>query len=405
MRILMINSVCGIRSTGRICTDLAEALEKQGHEVKIGYGRESVPEKYRRFAVRISSEAEVRLHGLKARLFDADGLGSKYATARFLRFIEEFDPDVIHLHNLHGYYINVPMLFRYIIKNNKRVIWTLHDCWAFTGHSGTCDKISCEKWEHGCEHCPLTHGYPKSLLDRSKRNYSWKKELFSSVKDLTLITSSHWLTGLVKRSFLKEKNIVIIPHGVNADAFRYLENDFKQKHGIQEKNMLLGCATAWSKTKGLDDFIALSERLDDRYAVVLVGLKPDLLARMPARILAFGRTQNTEELAKLYSAADIFVNLSYVDSFSMVNREALFCETPVLTYETGGCAECLNGKNGISFKKGDLDAVVHFLNETYQRDMFVCEKINEDALQDPCSMKAAAQKYVNVISGNEKAEG
>ena len=196
---------------------------------------------------------------------------------------------------------------------------------------------------------------------------------------------------------LKEKKVVVIPHGVNDTSFLYLKNDFKQTHGLENKIMLLGCATAWSKAKGLDDFIALSEELDERFAIVLVGLKSELISRLPARIMAFGRTQNTEELAKLYSAADLFVNLSYVDSFSMVNREALFCQTPVLTYETGGCAECLNGKNGISFAKGDLDSVVKFLNETYRKDLFTCEMVNGDRLQDPCSMRAAAQRYVDVL--------
>lgn len=397
MRILMINSVCGIRSTGRICTDLAEALQKQGHEVRIGYGRESVPEKYRHLAVKISSEAEVRLHGLKARLFDADGLGSRLATARFLRWVKEYDPDVIHLHNLHGYYINVPMLFRYIIKNKKKVVWTLHDCWAFTGHSGTCDAVGCEKWETGCGHCPLTHRYPKSALDGSRRNYKWKQALFSSVENMILVTSSAWLTGLVKRSFFKNRRIEVIPHGVDADAFRPVESDFRKKNGIEEKIMLLGCATAWGKSKGLHDFVTLSRRLDDRFSIVLVGLTEEQASQLPDRILALGRTQSTEELAGLYSAADLFVNLSYVDSFSMVNREALFCETPVLTYRTGGCAECLNGKNGISFEKGDLESVAVFLNEKYQKDSFVCERIDATVPADPCSVGAVVGRYTEVL--------
>ena len=398
MKILMINSVCGIRSTGRICTDLAEALEKQGHEVKIGYGRETVPEKYRRFAVRISSETEVRLHGLKARLFDADGLGSRHATARFLRWVKEYDPDVIHLHNLHGYYINVPMLFRYIIENKKKVIWTLHDCWAFTGHSGTCDKVNCEKWENGCERCPLTRGYPTSYMDWSKRNYGWKKRLFTAVDDLTLVASSRWLTGLAKRSFFKDKKIVTIPHGVTLHQFYPMGSDFKKKNGIDEKIMLLGCATAWSQAKGLNDFKVLSEQLNARYAIVLVGLKPDQIENMPDNIIALGRTQSVEELARLYSAADLFVNLSYVDSFSMVNREALCCGTPILTYETGGCAECLNGKNGISFKKGDLAGVIGFLNATASFETFSVELPSPQAMGDPCHVDVVMEKYSDLLT-------
>ena len=167
----MINSVCGIRSTGRICTDLAVALEAQGHEVKIAYGREHVPEQYKRFSVRIGNDLSVKTHGALARLYDADGRGSILATKKFMSWVKEYNPDVVHLHNIHGYYINTKILFDYLIRSNKRVIWTLHDMWSFTGHSGTCDAKQCEKWKTGCNTCPAYRGYPESFVDRSKENY------------------------------------------------------------------------------------------------------------------------------------------------------------------------------------------------------------------------------------------
>ena len=349
----MINSVCGIRSTGRICTDLAEALEKQGHEVKIGYGRESVPEKYRRFAVRISSEAEVRLHGLKARLFDADGLGSKYATARFLRFIEEFDPDVIHLHNLHGYYINVPMLFRYIIKNNKRVIWTLHDCWAFTGHC--CNLNGCDKWKSLCKGCPKHKLYPASITDRSHLNYQRKKELFTAVKDLTIVTPSRWLADLVKQSFLGALRIEVIPNGIDLDVFQPSQSDFKSRNGLENKKIVLGVASAWSKSKGLYDFITLAQILPDDYKIVMVGLKDEQMCLIPENILAIKRTNNLQELAEIYAAADVFLNATYNDNYPTVNLEAQACGTPVLTYRTGGSVESVPAENVV--EQGDLYGV------------------------------------------------
>ena len=150
MKVLMINSVCGIRSTGRICTDIAEELEKQGHDVKIAYGRETVPEKYQKYAVRIGTDLDVKLHGIKTRLFDRHGFGSKRATKKFIKWVEEYDPDVIHLHNLHGYYINIKILFDYLKKANKKVVWTLHDCWAFTGHCTHFDFVGCNKWKCKC---------------------------------------------------------------------------------------------------------------------------------------------------------------------------------------------------------------------------------------------------------------
>ena len=353
MRILMINSVCGIRSTGRICTDLAEALEKQGHEVKIGYGRESVPEKYRRFAVRISSETEVKLHGVKARLFDADGLGSKRATARFLRFVEEFNPDVIHLHNLHGYYINVPMLFRYIIENNKKVIWTLHDCWAFTGHC--CNLNGCDKWKSLCNACPKHKLYPASITDRSHLNYQRKKELFTAVKDLTVITPSQWLADLAKQSFLGSSRIEVIPNGIDLDVFRPRQSDFKSRNGLDNKKIVLGVASAWSKSKGLYDFFKLAEMLPDDYKIVMVGLKDEQMGLVSENILAIKRTNNVQELAEIYTAADVFVNATYNDNYPTVNLEAQACGTPVITYRTGGSVESVPAENVV--EQGDLQGL------------------------------------------------
>ena len=176
----MINSVCGIRSTGRICTDIASELEAQGHQVKIAYGRENVPEQFQRYAVRIGNDLDMRLHGVKARLLDASGFGSKSATKRFIKWVKDYDPDVIHLHNIHGYYINIEILFNYLKNSGKPVVWTLHDCWAFTGHCAYFDFAGCEKWKTGCYGCPLKKSYPSSILiDRSKKNYIQKKRLFT----------------------------------------------------------------------------------------------------------------------------------------------------------------------------------------------------------------------------------
>ena len=171
MKVLQINSVCGIRSTGRICTDIAEELERQGHICKIGYGRETVPEKYQKYAVRIGNDLSVKFDGLKTRLLDNAGFNSYFATRKFLKWVKEYDPDVVHLHNLHGYYINLKLLFRYLRETGKPVIWTLHDCWSFTGHCSHFDLAGCQKWRTGCESCPLTKAYPASFgRDRSKKN-------------------------------------------------------------------------------------------------------------------------------------------------------------------------------------------------------------------------------------------
>ncbi len=368
MKILMINSVCGIRSTGRICTELAVALEAQGHEVRIAYGRETVPEQYKRFSVRIGNDLAVKAHGALARFYDADGRGSVQATKKFISWVEEYNPDVVHLHNIHGYYINTKILFEYLVKRNKRVIWTLHDMWSFTGHSGTCDIVNCEKWKLGCEKCPTYSGYPKSYIDRSRANYDRKKQLFSAVQNMTIVTPSRWLAGLVSQSFLKDKKIRVIPNGIDLSQFYPLENDFKKIHGIENKILLMGCSTWWGQGKGLLDFYKLAETLDDRFAIVLVGLDKSQLDDLPKRIIGIERTNSVKELTRIYSAADVFLNLTYRDNYPTVNLEALACGTPVITYRTGGSPECLDGQNGCVFEKGDIDGVIKYLTEEYSKD-------------------------------------
>ena len=202
MKILMINGVCGIRSTGRICTDLAAALEAKGYEVKIAYGRETVPERFQKYAVRIGSDLDVKVHGLRARLWDDAGWGSKRATLKFIEWVRQYDPDVIHLHNIHGYYINIEVLFRYLRTCGKKILWTLHDCWAFTGHAAYCEAAGCERWKHGCHDCPNRGEYPKSLTDNSRRNWEKKKRMLDRIPNMTIVTPSEWLAGLVRSSFL-----------------------------------------------------------------------------------------------------------------------------------------------------------------------------------------------------------
>ena len=273
MKILQINSVCGIRSTGRICTDLADILEQNGHECKIAYGREIVPEKYKKYAVRIGSDKDVKIHALESRLFDNAGFGSKKATEKFIKWVKEYNPDIIHLHNIHGYYINIEILFEYLAEVDKPVVWTLHDCWAFTGHCAHYSYVKCCRWQNGCNNCPQKNRYPSSfLIDRSQRNWFKKKKLFTSVKNMTLVTPSKWLANEVKQSFLGKYPIKVIPNGIDLNFFKPTPSDFREKNGLVGKKVILGVASAWDFKKGLNDFVELSKILDDNYKIVLVGL-------------------------------------------------------------------------------------------------------------------------------------
>lgn len=340
MKVLMINSVCGIRSTGRICTDLAIALEEQGHEVKIAYGRESVPEKFQKYAVRIGSDWDVKLHGVKARLFDASGFGSKQATKRFIKWVKEFDPDVIHLHNIHGYYINIEILFNYLKVCGKRIIWTLHDCWAFTGHCAYFDYVGCDRWKTQCKSCVQKSEYPScSGVSRAKRNYITKKEIFTNIPDMTLVTPSDWLAGLVKQSFLKDYQVVTIHNGVDISVFRPTESDIASRYGLEGKKIVLGVAAVWDRRKGLDYIVQLADMLDDPYVVVVIGVTEAQKQKLPKNVLGLLRTNSVQELVEWYSAATVYVNPTLEDNYPTTNIESIACGTPVISFDTGGSGE------------------------------------------------------------------
>lgn len=397
MKILMINSVFGIRSTGRICSDLVNELEKNGHEVKVGYGRCIVPKEIKHKAIKISSKLSVLFHAFIARIFDCDGFGSYFCTKKFLNKVRKFNPSLIILHNLHGYYINVPLLIKYINNYQKKVLFVLHDFWPFTGHSGLCDQISCEKWKEECYDCKLKKLYPKSFFDFSTRNYHLKMKMFNSINNIHFISPSYWLKEKFKESFLSKKEITVIPNGIDDSKFFYCSSNLKTKLNLTNKIILLGCQSSWNQSKGLNDFLFLSKNLKENFVIILVGLTKKQIKKMPSNIICFERTNDVKKLVELYSAADVFLNLSYVDVFSMVNREALMCGTPVITYNTGGCSECLNGKNGLSFFKGDVKGILDFLNNDYNKNLFdLSSKVEKN--HDLFTIHKMNQYYIKIIN-------
>lgn len=366
MRVLFINSVCGIRSTGRICTDLAAELEAQGNEVKIAYGREEVPEQFRKYAVRIGSDLDTKLHGLRTRLLDEHGLGSSGATRRFLAWAEEYDPDLLWLHNIHGYYINYELLFDWIkSRPDMEVRWTLHDCWAFTGHCSHFTMAKCEQWKSHCSYCVQKTRYPASILiDNSKRNFDRKCAAFCGIKNMTLITPSQWLADLVKQSFMKEYPVEVHYNTIDTNVFKPMPSDFRERYGLTDKKIALGVASSWGKSKGLDDFVELSALLDDSWRIVLVGLTRKQIMKLPQNIIGIERTNNTRELAEIYTAADIFVNPSYQETFGMTTLEAVSCGTPAVVYKETACEEVANKFCGSAVALGDIVAIKQ-----------VCEKV------------------------------
>ena len=349
MKILMINSVCGIGSTGRICTDLAGVLEKQGHTVKIAYGRQAAPPQFAKYGVRIGSDIGVRLNGICSRLIDNEGFNAYFATKKFIRWVEEYDPDVIHLHNLHGYYLNLPLLFRYLKRTQKRIVWTLHDCWAFTGHCAHYAAAGCDRWRTRCHHCPQKKEYPRSaLLDRSAANFIKKRSLFTGLQNLTIVTPSYWLAEQVKNSYLKEYEVKPIYNGIDLSVFKPTESDFAAQHKLEGKKIILGVATAWNEKKGLLDFMRLAKILPDAYRIVLVGLSQKQIAQLPPEVLGLSRTENLQQLVQIYSAADVFVNPSVEETMGLTTAEALACGTPAITYNRTAVPEVADETCGVA---------------------------------------------------------
>lgn len=356
MKILQINTTVNTGSTGRIAEEIGQTLKTYGHQSYIAC-RELGPNGSQSHLIKIGNQLDTYLHGLKTRILDRHGFGSKKATKTLLKKIKQINPDVMGLHNLHGYYINIELLFSFLKKYQKPVIWTLHDCWPFTGHCSFFDNVSCDKWKTECHDCPLSDKYPASwLLDNSRENYHRKKDLFNGVKNLTIVTPSHWLKNLVSQSFLSEYPVQVIHNGIDLKQFRPVErNGIDTKYNLADKQILLGVASVWDRRKGLKYFLDLSKQLDDSYRIILVGLTEQRIKTLPENIIGIQRTEDTDELVHLYNIADVFINPTLVDNFPTTNIEALACGTPVVTFDTGGSPEAIDKDTGITVKEKSVE--------------------------------------------------
>lgn len=359
MKVFQINIVLN-GSTGKIARGIYEISKQNGIESRIAYSRG--PKMDNSDFIKFGSKIGVYTHGILSRIFDTVGLHSRFATRQLIGEIEKFQPDIIHLQNIHGYYLNYKMLFRYIKAKNIKTLYTLHDCWTFTGHCAHFDMAGCDKWKTGCYKCPNKHTYPKSiLLDNSKRNYKIKKALFSDMENLTLATPSNWLAELVKQSFLKNADVKVIHNGIDLNLFKPTLTDFIAEHNLEHKKIVLGVAGVWNHRKGLADFMELRKLLSEDYQIVLVGLSKKQIAALPQGILGITRTESAEELAGIYTSAHVFVNPTYEDNFPTVNLEALACGTPVITYKTGGSPESLSENCGCVVERGDIGALAKLI--------------------------------------------
>ncbi|NDC29366.1 MAG: glycosyltransferase [Bacteroidetes bacterium] len=346
MKLLQINSTLGVGSTGRITEDLGAFVIANYGESTVAFGRRARKSKSQ--TLKIGSKLHQLNHLVNTRAFDTHGFHSKSATAKLVKQILEINPNVIHLHNLHGYYLNVELLFEFLKRYGKPIVWTLHDCWAFTGHCCYYERVGCDKWKTQCHTCPLSFLYPESIVfDNSRNNFIRKKTSFQGLNNLTIVTVSHWLESQVRQSFLKEYPVQTIYNGVNLDLFKPKDHALsKIKLGLSGYKVILGVANEWSDGKGLRIFLEVAKFLDVDYRIVLIGLSEKQIKSLPRNIYGYQKTQNLEELVRFYNAADVFVSPSIAETFGMVVAEALSCGTPCVVNDSSALPELVSPEVG-----------------------------------------------------------
>ena len=371
-KLLQINPVLRTNtSTGRIVQEIGELAIKEGWDSYVAYsgGRDGLkPCKSK--LIPVGGKVDVAFHGLWTRLTDRHGLASWSATRRFIDEIKALKPDIIHIHNIHGYFLNYKILFDFLAQSDIPVVWTVHDCWLYTGHCYHYTAAGCYKWQSLCEDCPQKFEFPASYLaDRSRQNFLDKKEAFTSVTNMTIVTVSEWMKNEMSNSFLKDCQFQVIHNGIDLNVFSVQDNEqgVRQRYGLGDKRIILGLASIWSKEKGWDDFIEMAKMLNDNELIVLVGVSEKQQEQLPSNIVGIRRTENVQQLAELYSAADVFVNPTWQDNYPTVNLEAIACGTPVVTYRTGGSVEVITDSTGMIVEQGDVAGLLSAAREIMQR--------------------------------------
>lgn len=387
-KLLQINPVIRINtSTGRIMQEIGELARANGWETYIAYsqGRDGVSPNAAHL-IPVGNRWSVAWHGIMTRLFDRHGLASERATRQLVAEIKRIQPDIIHIHNIHGYFLNYRILFEYLSNANIPVIWTVHDCWLYTGHCYYYSYVGCDKWKSQCDQCPQRRDFPTSWwMDRSKQNFGDKKKAFTSIPKelLTIVPVSEWIHGEMKQSFLKDYPYQVIHNGINLENFQvYPADEVKKRYGLEGKRILLGVASIWMEEKGWNDFMQLAGMLNPDEVIVLVGVKEEQKKGLPATIVPISRTDNLKQLAELYAAAEALVNPTWQDNYPTVNLEAIACGTPVVTYRTGGSIEVITPDTGFIVEQGDIPGLLAAVR--------IIEERGKDYYQTKCRAYAEA---------------
>ena len=381
-KLVQINTVF-YASTGRIMADIQKYAESQGYDTIsfVGRGPASKGIKGKVFGNPISFWSHVIL----TTVFDAQGYGSYFATKKMIRWLREEKPDIIHMHNLHGYYLHIPILCRYLKEEYKgKVFWTFHDCWPITGHCAHFVSVNCNQWKKECRKCPKKKEYPISFFfDGSKRNYRMKKKWFENIPNLTIITPSKWIKDIVLESFLKYKRIEVVYNGIDLRIFKYVRDiELWNKYNIpRERKIILGVSSIWNRSKGLDDFLELAKDLSEDYHIVMVGLSKGQMGKLPKNVTGIEKTSDIEELVRIYSNADVFLNPSIEESFSLVTVEAMACGTPAIVLDTSAVKELVDEKSGL------------VLNQHQPQDYIKAIQLIMDKKLQTDDIRARAEKF------------
>ena len=398
-KLLQINSTANWGSTGKIAEQIGECAMAHGWESYIAYGRSNNPSKSK--LLRIGSKFGIYWHVLETRLFDNHGLSSRLATRKLIKQIEVIKPDIIHLHNIHGYYINYKILFEYLAKRDIEVVWTLHDCWSFTGHCSHFTAEECYQWQTVCRNCKYHKEYPASLTSRARSNFELKKSLFMGIKSrLTLTPVSKWLAKQTEQSFFSGGNITYIYNGVDTSVFIPIkDSDIRSKYTIEDKKILLGVASVWDEKKGLGDYYKLREHITSEYVIVLVGLTETQINALPNGIVGIRRTESQQELAELYSAADIVLSLSRAETFGLTIAEGMACGTPAIAYNATATPELVTPETGLIIDKiGDIDSLITAIEEISSKGKKLYTAACRKHAEENFDKERCFAKYINLYT-------
>lgn len=392
MKVLQINSF-GNLSTGQMAINIYRTLVDYGYKGMIAYARNTVESDIPK--IKISSNIEIIIDGVFTRLTDRAGFFSKRATTNLIKEIELYQPDIIHLHNMHGYYLNIELLFTYLETSGTPVIWTLHDCWAITGHCCHFDAIGCNKWRSRCCSCPQKSSYPTSFLkDNSLNNYLKKQKLFTGLHNITIVTVSKWLEDIVNSSFMKKLPVISIYNGIDLKIFRPIDSRFKIERGISDKKIILGVASTWAPNKRMCDFIALSNLINDDYIIVMIGLNKKQISRLPPNIIGIERTKTINELVQIYSSADVFFNSSIEEAFGLPTVEAMACGTPAIVYNCTALPELVPDGCGAIVSPKNVSQVWQVIKNICENHHYSQNKLMQNAINFDRNIQF--QKYIEL---------